>query len=57
MNEFYFMLKDSAEAEKHCLTFGRIQLLLPIYFLIKASNLNNSFKGYFKGYEVKMELP
>lgn len=57
MNAFYLMLKDSAEAEKHCLTFGRIQLLLPIYFWIKASNLNNSFKGYFKGYVVKMELP
>lgn len=46
-----------AEAEKYCLTFRRIQVLLPIFFYIKTSNSNNSFKGYFKGYEVKMELP
>lgn len=45
-----------AEAEKYCLTFGRIQVLLPIFLYIKINNSNNSFKGYFKGYEVKMEL-
>ncbi len=40
-----------------------IQILLDIWknsvnayiFCIKANNSNDSFKGYFKGYEVKME--